>query len=70
MPVTQAQFDADFNPFITAVQSLCDAVQALNLTGDDLSAEEQAVLASAQAVQAALNKLNPPPPPGPSTVKA
>jgi hypothetical protein len=66
MPVSQAQFDADFNPFITAVGALCTAVGNLNLTGDDLSAEEQAVVDSAAAVQTALNKLNPPPPPKPA----
>ena len=65
MPTSQAQFDADFNPFITAVQALCVAVGNLNLDPADLSAEEQAVLDSAAAVQTALNKLNPPPPPTP-----
>ena len=60
--VTKEQFDRDFNPFITAVQALCTAVGNLDLSGDDLSTEEQAVLDSAAAVQTALNKLVPPPP--------
>ncbi len=63
MPVSQAQFDADFNPFITNVQALCTAVDNLNLSGDDLSAEEQAVVDAAAKVQASLAKLSPPPPP-------
>ena len=62
MPVSKAQFDADFNPFITAVQALCTAVGNLDLTGNDMTAEEQAVVDSAAAVQTALNKLNPPQP--------
>ena len=65
MPVTKDQFDADFNPFIVAVQALCVTVANLNLDPTDLSTEEQAVLDSAAAVQTALNKLNPPPPPTP-----
>ncbi len=62
MPTSQAQFDADFNPFVVEVTALCDAVDALNLSGADLSAEEQAVVAAATRVQASLAKLAPPPP--------
>ncbi len=65
MPTSQAQFDADFNPFMVNVQALCTAVLALNLDPADLSTEEQAVLDAAQKVQDSLNKLNPPPPPKP-----
>jgi len=61
--VTQEQFDRDFNPFIQNVQALCTAVGNLDLTGSDLSTEEQAVVDAAAAVQTSLNKLNPPPPP-------
>lgn len=70
MPTTQAQFDADFFPFMQNVQALCTAVQNLNLTGDDLTSEEQAVVSAAQAVQDSITKLNPPPPPGPGKPSA
>jgi hypothetical protein len=62
--VTKDQFDADFNPFITLVGTLCTAVQNLPAPGDpDFTPEDQAVRDAATAVQGALNKINPPPQP-------
>jgi predicted nucleic acid-binding Zn-ribbon protein len=65
MAISQSQFDTDLASFLTQFTALITAVDALIAsapTPADLSAEDQQVLAAAQAAAAELNKLSPPTP--------
>lgn len=58
MSASQEQFDADLKTLTDSIVTLIAAVEALPKT--DLTAEDQAVKDAAAAVQAELEKLNPP----------
>ena len=64
MPITQAQFDADLQALVTAINNLIAAVDALPQPGTpDFTAEDQAVQTAAAAVTAEIQKITPPPQP-------
>lgn len=67
MPVSQAQFDADLQGMIDALNTYIAAVDAFIALPPvvDLAAEDASVQSSIQAIATAQAAL-PPPPPGPS----
>jgi hypothetical protein len=67
MAISRAQLDQDLAALVSGITALIAAVQALPQPGDeDFTAEDGSVQQAAAAVQAELNAIQPPPPPGPS----
>lgn len=66
MPDTRDQLDSNITILVTVLTNLIAAVEGvLNKPAADYTAEDTQLQTATAAAQAELDKINPPPPPGP-----